>query len=129
MFLRVYLSVSMINTMIKKQFGEERVCLEYTFTIDGSQGRNSMQRLEAETTEECVSSGLLSYLTYSTQACLPKDGIAHSGLIAKLFSDQENVPQICPTDQPDGGSSSIKVLSSQLYLIDNQDQLSNCPRL
>ena len=52
MSILVYLSVSMINVMTKKELGEENIYLAYTFTIDGSQGRNSMKRLEAETTED-----------------------------------------------------------------------------
>lgn len=49
----VYFSVSMINTMTKKQLGDKSIYLACTFTTDGSQNRNSMWRLEAETTEDC----------------------------------------------------------------------------
>lgn len=87
--------------MIKEQLGEERVYPTYASwsqsIIEGSQGRNSMWKLEAETTEECcllaLVSGLLSCLVYTTQAHLPKDGLTRNGVgHPKSFSKQENVP-------------------------------------
>jgi hypothetical protein len=87
-------SIPAQNIMTKKQAGEERVYLGYTFTLlftnKGSQNRNSdrvgtwrqelMQRSWRDAAYWLASPGLLSLLSYRTQDFQPRDGTTHNRL-------------------------------------------------
>lgn len=65
--------------------------------------------------------GLLSYLSHTAQAHMPRTGTTYRGLVPPALTfNQEISPTDRPTGQFDGGSFSTDVCSFQKCQVDNE---------
>lgn len=129
-FFLLFFFIASINKVTKSNFGREMFISPYRLKsiIEGSQGSNLRQELEAEPTEECCLLAcffklIYSQISYTAQDYLQRGDIIHSWLSSPTsISNQKNMPNSQHSHMPIWWRQfAVIVFPSQVYQFEYQD--------